>query len=97
MKTRDTSRRLDRIEEELDNILIEIQEARQEVRELSGTLATLRQDIANRRCTGGTPAPAHPTPPTNVPYIRPWQPYPHVTWCTNESGHVRSGYMAPVL
>ena len=78
MKTNDINRRFDRTEEELDNILIEIREARQELR-------ALRSEIANRRCTGGTPAPAHPTPPTHTPYIRPWAPYPipRVTWCCN--------------
>ena len=88
MKTHDVNKRFDRIEEELDNVLIEVREARQEIREMSGALATLRHDLANRRCTGGSPAPAHPLPPTSpsIPYtpnIHPWGPSPRITWYCN--------------
>ena len=82
MKTNDISRRFDRIEEEMDNLLIEVREMRQELR-------AMRSDAANRRCTGGSPAPARPTPPTHpsipyTPYIRPWAPPPRITWYCDE-------------
>ena len=54
-----------------------------EVRELRGEVAVLRNELANRRCRGGTPAPAHPSVPY-CPPIRPWErPYwdwPRITW-----------------
>ena len=92
----DINRRFDRLEEELDNLLIEIREARQELR-------ALRAESAKQRCRGVPPVP--PTVPPTVPYttpIRPWgHPWPRITWyCENSHaprGGLTSGYVAPVL
>ena len=69
----------------------------QELRELRREVGVLRGELANRRCRGGTPAPAHPPPPSPwIPVRHPWASWPY-TWCHNSSGdapeNVTSGYM----